>query len=266
MPGAHFPCMKTTPTFPAVCAAAHRGHPIAAPPRTSRSRRPMRLPRAALMPFSAGHGLLKHTTRPWELSERRSIGANRERPPAEPRPVTDGGSAPVGREAYHTIDSDHAFAGLSHDQRVDLGFEHRWDRNIREARECGDRFGKSGDVAAQPAAISLENGETADLVDHPAGFRYRNGRHSHCIIAVDLCKRAAHADRDHGSGLRVEAIADQHLADPALHRLYEHARDRGVWVTASGRGDEAAGTVPEIGRGRDIQRDAAGIGLVRDVL
>src|SRR5262245_10817168 len=82
-------------------------------------------------------------------------------------------------------------------------------------------------------------------------------------VAIDLGEDSAHRHYDERTDIRIDPIADQHLADAADHRLHQHARDAGAMhcyirsntVTARHQG----------GAIRDVEHDTAGIALVREV-
>ena len=94
-----------------------------------------------------------------------------------------------------------------------------------ELRQRHDRLRQRVEIAGRLAAIAGEHLEPAHLGDHLVRGREIDRREPQAAVAVDLGEHAAGRQHHQRADIAIDAIADQHLAEPRHHRLHQHAFD-----------------------------------------
>ena len=151
-------------------------------------------------------------------------------------------------------------------QRVDFERLQVVAQRQREVAHAGDDGGQRVEVGGVGAAGAVEHGRAAQGAQHPACLRrgYRQGGESGVLQHLD--QHAAERHRQHRAPVRVAHDADQQLGAAAAHRADQHALDAcAAAVRLRGGGDGAVGLFDGVGVRRDVQPDAADLGLVQDL-
>src|SRR5665213_3526399 len=162
------------------------------------------------------------------------------------------------------IDYGEAFARVVNDDRVKIDLGYAVDVVMRKMREIDHERGECRDIRRRLPAPRAEHCRCFQPCEQSArgGMieRYRRERH----VAKRLDHRPAEADHQERAPVVVAADTENDFAPGPRHFLHQHAVDDRRGGIAFG-GSEHTLVSGARSLGSNIERDAAGFGLVRDI-
>lgn len=136
---------------------------------------------------------------------------------------------------------------------------------VGELRQPRDRARGGADIRLGLAARAVQDGEHLQRADHRQGFFFadRGGLHGHVLehLGIDT----AHADHHDGAEDRILRNPGDHFRAVAHHGRDQHAVDAGLRRVARGIGQHAGKGFAHGRAVGEVERHAAGLGLVGDV-
>ena len=119
-------------------------------------------------------------------------------------------------------------------------------------------------IGRWPAAVARQQLGELESVDHRRHARRIDRQHAQRGVLGELDQDAAGADQQHRAIERIAARADDRL-DAGHHLLHQETVDARIGLRLARRCNQALGRAFHLSAVPQIERDAAGFGLVQDV-